>query len=208
MLSFDGGAFAGKEGPDFENPDDADSLNTYEVIVEASDGTNTGTRAVTVTVTNFNERPIVRPLHEGQPLPFGGIEIGESSYEVVPAVVREVKTFRGVDLEGQSLSWSLGGVDARKFRFDVKPNPNEIEVFFRDPPDYENPTDLHEVNQYHFTVRASDGTNTGTWDYIVLILDINEPPAIRADTVPAYMEIEWDFTGTSAHRPHLHRHRP
>ena len=139
---------------------------------------------------------MVRPLYQGEPNVLGGRELPESSYEVVPAEVRSVGTFRGQDEEGQSLSWSLGGVDAGKFRFETKPNPNEIEVFFRDPPDYENPTDLHEVNQYHFTVRASDGSNTGAWDFLVLIYDINEPPTIRADTVPDYMEIEWDFTGT------------
>ena len=190
------GVLSFSDAPDFENPSDSGSNNTYVVTVEASDGTNTGTRAVTVTVTNFNERPIVRPLYQGEPNVLGGRELAESSYEVVPAEVRSVGTFRGRDEEGQGLTWALSGADAAWFRFETKPNPNEIEVFFRNPPDYENPTDLHEVNQYHFTVRASDGSNTGAWDFLVLIYDINEPPTIRADTVPDYMEIEWDFTGT------------
>ena len=100
VLSFDGGAFAGKEGPDFENPDDDGSNNTYEVTVEASDGTNTGTRNVTVTVTQLDERPRVRPLYQGQPNVLGGRELAESSYDVVPAEVRSVGTFRGQDEEG------------------------------------------------------------------------------------------------------------
>ena len=51
------GVLSFNDPPDFENPTDSGSGNTYEVIVEASDGTNTGTFAVTVTVTNVNERP-------------------------------------------------------------------------------------------------------------------------------------------------------
>ena len=44
VLSFDGDAFVDKEGPDFENPNDDGSNNTYVVTVEASDGTNSTTR--------------------------------------------------------------------------------------------------------------------------------------------------------------------
>ena len=45
--------FASK--PDFEAPADADEDNVYEVTVEADDGTNTDSRAVTVTVTDVED---------------------------------------------------------------------------------------------------------------------------------------------------------
>ena len=51
------GVLSFSDAPDFENPSDSGSNNTYVVTVEASDGTNTGTRAVTVTVTQLDERP-------------------------------------------------------------------------------------------------------------------------------------------------------
>ena len=57
----DSGVLSFNDPPDFENPTDNGSGNTYEVTVEASDGTNTGTFAVTVTVTNVNERPNFAP---------------------------------------------------------------------------------------------------------------------------------------------------
>jgi hypothetical protein len=41
--------------PDFENPTDIGSNNTYEVIVQVSDGVLTDTQTITVTVTNVNE---------------------------------------------------------------------------------------------------------------------------------------------------------
>ena len=56
-ITMDSGVLSFNDPPDFENPTDDGSGNTYEVTVEASDGTNTGTFDVTVTVTNVNERP-------------------------------------------------------------------------------------------------------------------------------------------------------
>ena len=41
--------------PDFENPTDIGSNNTYEVVVQVSDGVLTDTQTITVTVTNVNE---------------------------------------------------------------------------------------------------------------------------------------------------------
>ena len=45
--------------PDYEAPTDSGGDNTYEVIVQASDGTNTPTQAVTVRVTNLDEEGTV-----------------------------------------------------------------------------------------------------------------------------------------------------
>ena len=41
--------------PNYETPADADTDNVYMVTVEANDGTNTATKAVTVTVTDVDE---------------------------------------------------------------------------------------------------------------------------------------------------------
>ena len=58
-ITMDSGVLSFNDPPDFENPTDDGSGNTYEVTVQASDGTNTGTFDVTVTVTPVNERPMV-----------------------------------------------------------------------------------------------------------------------------------------------------
>ena len=44
--------------PDFESPADANRDNRYQLTVEASDGTNTTSQDVTVTVANVNEVPV------------------------------------------------------------------------------------------------------------------------------------------------------
>ena len=44
-----------KDTPDFENPTDLNKDNVYKVTVEASDGSLTGTQAVTISVTNVEE---------------------------------------------------------------------------------------------------------------------------------------------------------
>ena len=41
--------------PNFESPDDTGTDNVYQVTVEASDGTDTGSLAMTITVTNEDE---------------------------------------------------------------------------------------------------------------------------------------------------------
>ena len=51
------GALSFKSAPDFETPADADHNNQYEVTVTASDGTLTGSQAITVAVANVNEAP-------------------------------------------------------------------------------------------------------------------------------------------------------
>jgi hypothetical protein len=42
-------------GPDFESPTDVGANNVYDIIVEVSDGTLTGTKAVAVTVANVSD---------------------------------------------------------------------------------------------------------------------------------------------------------
>ena len=47
-----------KSAPNYEAPADAGANNVYNITVGASDGTNTTTKAVAVTVTNVNEAPV------------------------------------------------------------------------------------------------------------------------------------------------------
>ena len=52
-------SFSASTPPDFEQPGDAGGNNVYEVEIEASDGLNTGSLAVTVTVREVDEGPVV-----------------------------------------------------------------------------------------------------------------------------------------------------
>ena len=54
-FSISEGVLTFKSPPNYEDPADADTDNVYPVTVKASDGTNTVTLGVTVTVTNVDE---------------------------------------------------------------------------------------------------------------------------------------------------------
>ena len=187
VLSFDGDAFVDKEGPDFENPDDDGSNNTYVVTVEASDGTNSTTRDVTVTVTNVNETP---EITAGEASP----SFNEIAYDIAASTSVDlvVESYTARDEEGQTITWSLGGDD----RGDLTISSSG-ELAFRNRPDYEMPADNDTDNVYDIVVKATDsGSNTREMVVAVTVAGINERPDIDETTVPDYMEIEYDFTGT------------
>ena len=73
-------------------------------------------------------------------------------------------------------TWSLTGIDALDFNI----NPNTGEFRFENSPDYENPDDADEDNQYSITINADDGTTTVTYKLLVVVADV----AGNADTTP------------------------
>ena len=187
-LSFDGAAFSG-EGPDFENPEDDGSNNTYEVTIEATDGTNMTTRAVTITVTPVNEKPQVFPGFETD----GTKDWEERPYdETIPSNELGIDLFYAVDPESDSLTWALIGADADIFKIDDAGFSGYQAVGLKSSPDFEQPADADMDNVYEFIAQASDGTKIGTFAYTVTVSDVNERPFIHKDTVPDYMEIEYE----------------
>ena len=187
--------------PDFENPEDmADAMsrgasdNIYVIVVEADDGegdTNSvGTFNVTVTVTNVNETPEITSENATQ-------TFAEIEYDATTANLK-VDTFTGRDEETETITWSLGGTDMGDFSI----NSASGLLSFSQRPNVEMPADADGNNVYDIIVKARDTTNN-TRDYpvTVTVTDVNERPDINEDTVPSYMEIEYDFTGT---RPDVH----
>ena len=188
------GVLSFNDPPDFENPTDSGSGNTYEVTVEASDGTNTGTFDVTVTVTNVNERPDFAPNM------FNNSTLREIAYdEVATDENRIVMDAVATDPESDNVTFSLGGADQDDFSLLVV-QPGYVVVLL-DSLDYEAPTDADEDNEYHFTLEASDGSKARQRAYTVTVTNINERPDIHEESVPDYPEIEYDFDGT---RPVVH----
>ena len=95
-----GGALTFKTAPDYENPSDTGSNNSYEVEVTASDGTDDSVpMTLTVNVTNVNEpptfsegTPTVRTIAENS---IGGTQVGGP--------------FTAVDPEDDTLVYELSG---------------------------------------------------------------------------------------------------
>ena len=139
-------AFGATSPPDFEQPGDAGGNNVYEVEIQASDGINTGSLAVTVTVRAVNEGPEVS---------------GQQSLSLTENQTTEriLATYSATDPEDPSAAitrWSLGGSDAGDFTI-----TESGELSFRNVPDYDKPADSGKDNVYNFSVRASDGRYYG-----------------------------------------------
>ena len=85
------------------------------------------------------------------------------------------------------------GADSGDFTID----PATGVLSFAQRPNFEIPVDAGTDNVYNVTVRARDtASNTRELEVVVTVTDVNERPDIDEDTVPSYVEIEYDFTGT------------
>ncbi len=155
-----GGALAFRTPPDFEAPTDANRDNVYKVTVEASDGANTGTLDVTVTVTNVDE---------------GLALTGDAAIDYAEGGTGDAATYAAVDLEGADIAWTLTGDDAGAFSIEGGA------LSFRSPPDFEAPADANGDNIYRVRVEASDGTNPVSLDVTITLTDVDLGSPYDAD---------------------------
>ena len=172
------GVLTFKEEPDYEDSDDANDDNVYEITVVASDGTNHGTLDVTITVTDVNEGPEVA---------------GQATRTVSEDFDQVLATYTGKDPEDTTADitrWSVIGRDGGDFTIN-----EDGELTFRNPPDFERPADANRDNEYEVTVRASDGRYYGAYDVTVAVEDVNEAPEFRSGSRDSFTYRE---NGTSA----------
>ena len=128
--------------------------------VNASDGTNTGSLDVTVTVVNKNEA-IVR---EGTWTT--AINHPENSNSIVA-------TYAASDPEDEPILWDLNGNDDDKLSIS-----NAGVLTFNTIPNFESAADHDTDNVYEITVIASDGENNETQDVRITVTNFNEAPVI------------------------------
>ena len=162
------GAVSFSAAPDFEAPGDADRDNVYDIIVTASDDTNSTEQPVAITVTNENDNA---PAFTS-PATVRVAENQVAAYEAAAA-----------DAEGDPLSYSLSGTDAALFTIDA----NTGVVSFRAAPDFEAPGDADRDNVYDIIVTASDDTNST--EQPVAITVTNENDNVPAFTSPATVRV-------------------
>ena len=133
----------------FSSAPNYESKNSYSVNVLASDGTNTTTQAITVSVTNINEAPSFSSS--------ASFSAAENQTAIGSVSVS--------DQEGDSITYSLGGTDASSLAIS-----SSGVVSFSSAPNYES------KNSYSVNVLASDGTNTTTQAVTVNVTDVNDAP--------------------------------
>jgi len=166
--SFTAAAVTFIAAPDFETPGDADGDNVYDVTVTASDGTLSSAQDVSITVTDVNEAPVVTSGPS-----FTAAENQSSAF-----------TATATDVDGDTLTYSLSGIDAALFAIDATTGV----VTFIEAPDFETPGDADGDNVYDVTVTASDGARSTSQDISVTITGVNEAPAFTSTNAVASID--------------------
>jgi len=149
------GALTFVGNPDFENPADSDTNNTYEVTIRVSDGVHTTEQTVTITVDDVNEAPVFTSAATAS--------VAENQTAAYTAVATDEDA-------SSTVSYSLSGADAALFAIDSATGV----VTFLSAPDFEAPGDADSDNAYEITVTASDGTLTTDQAVTVTVTDENE----------------------------------
>ena len=162
-----GGTLYLRSLPDYERPADSNRDNVYEATIQPSDGRNTGSYPVTVTVANVDEPPEIR-------------NGGKTSFMQQENRTSRLYTFSATDPEGaDTVAWSVGGVDATFFAID---EGGQFSFREENPPDFDNPADVDGDNLYNVTIEARDPeSNTARLAVTVLITEVNEGPVITRD---------------------------
>ena len=143
--------------PDFEMPGDAGGDNVYDIVVTASDGTNSAEQTVAITVMDVNE--------------VGNAPIFTSDASAALAENQTAAyTAMATDADGDALSYSLSGTDAALFTI----GPTTGAVSFIAPPDAENPGDADRDNVYDIVVTASDGPNRTNQPVAITVTNVND----------------------------------
>jgi hypothetical protein len=161
------GVLTFKAAPDYETPASVLSSNIYQVMVQASDGTNVGTTEYFVTVTPVNE-------HNPSITSGASVTFAESSATTVNV---QVVTATDSDLPAATLNYAItGGADAALFNI----NASTGVVRFNATQDRENPSDADEDGVYELQVTAYDGvagqpgTRSGSQNLTVTLLGDND----------------------------------
>lgn len=147
--------------PDYEAPGDANHDNVYDVAVQASDGSNSDSQALAVTIANLNDNAPVLASYGGAAS--AAVSVAENSLLAA--------TVQASDADGTALSYSIGGgVDAALFAIDAATGA----LSFIGAPDYEAPGDSDGDRIYHVIVNASDGTTSVAQTLAIAVTNLND----------------------------------
>ena len=163
------------DAPDFENPNDADSNNVYNITVTATDGTNETTQDVAITVTNVNDND---PIFTSD----ATADVAENE--------RLAYTAAATDADGDSLTYSLSGTDEALFTI----NAATGDVSFIVLPDFEMPGDAGSDNVYDIIVTASDGADETTQAVAITVTNINDSRPSFTPPGPVSVDVEENQT--------------
>ena len=144
------------------------STKSYKVTVSVHDGqddvgktdaTVDDTIAVTISVTNVDEKPALS---------------GSSAESYAENGAADVASYTAADPERATVTWTVSGDDSDDFSISAAGA-----LSFKSPPNYEEPADADTNNTYLVTVEASDGTSDKvTLAVTVTVTDVDEAGAV------------------------------
>ena len=171
------GVLTFRNSPDYENPTDMGTDNTYKVTVKANDGTYMDTQDVIVMVTDVEEL---------------GMLSGNSSPSYMENSEDAVATYMpsGPDMA----AWSLEGTDKGYFTI------TDGMLKFRNSPNYEMPRNRAlsgtNTNEYMVTVKAEAGGEMDEIMVTVTVANVEEIGMLSGDSSRSYMENSDDAVAT------------
>lgn len=146
-----------------KNPADFEAKSSYTFNVVVTDpGGLTATKAVTLTVTNVDEAPVITSAATAT--------VAENA--PVDTVVYQAAA---TDPEGKPVTYVLSGADAALLSISATGA-----VTLKASADFESKT------AYNFTITASDGTLTSSKDVVLSVTNVNETPFLNDETTLAF----------------------
>jgi VCBS repeat-containing protein len=171
------GAVTFKVSPDFENPQDTGHDNGYDISVIASDGVpaHDTTKAVTITVTDVNDPPVITSNGGGDT---ASVNVNENSTAVTTVTATDP------DVPAQTLTYSVvngaGSPDATKFGIDGSGH-----LFFLSAPDFEAPGSAASSNTYTVQVLVADSGAPTMHDIQTITVNVQD----ANDIAPTFTSI-------------------
>ena len=150
----------------FLNSPDYELKQAYDITVNASAGSKTAAKQVTVLVTNLNDNV---------PNFSSGTTGSVHERKDISTVIYDATA---VDADGDSVAYSVSGTDSN----DVEINTQTGEVTLRAPAVYNDKT------SYTFTIEASDGKFSKTQVITVNVVNVNEAPTITSSPTSTITE--------------------
>jgi len=151
---------------------DYETATSYTLALNASDGVNTTTFELIITVDDVNEAPSLSS------------SLAASSFAENTATGTRIATVSASDPESQTITYSLSGTGSENFAVDSSGNITLVAGL-----DYET------ASSFNLTLSASDGVNTTTNAIAINISDVNEAPSLSS-SLAASSFAENTATGT------------
>lgn len=158
--------------PQYDNPTDSDSNNSYIVQVSAVDILNASdNQTITVNIIDGGSQNTAPQFTED-------CSCGDIiSYPVNENEI-QIATISAEDPEGSPINYSVNGTDAAFFSIS-----QSGVLSFNAPPDFENPLDANTDNVYEISITIDDGDLSASKEFKISVINIadNQKPEIITD---------------------------